>query len=110
MFDSANNLQEHARKTHMESCDYCNYESQSKEALNKHVRSAHPGLSVVICGICALSFVSIEECTAHINGHQSWSSQPETEVRTFPCDQFPQCNDTFLNIRGRSVVASPVVA
>ena len=99
MLESENTLQEHVRKVHIVSCNHCNYESDSKEGVNKHTRSAHPGMSVVICGVCASSFVSVEECIGHINSHEEWCPQTIPEVPIFPCDQFPQCNQTFLNIR-----------
>ena len=50
-FQKADALQQHTSTEHMQSCNHCNYESVSKDAVNKHIRSAHPGLSVVICGV-----------------------------------------------------------
>ena len=96
MLENDYTLQEHVRKVHMVSCNHCNYESDNKEGVNKHTRSAHPGMSVVICGVCASSFVSVEECIGHINSHEAWCPQTTPEVPTFPCDQVPHCNQTFL--------------
>ena len=61
----------------------------NKAAIEKHIRIAHQAEIVVICGECAKSFISEEECNIRINLHNA-SHDNSSDIPTFPCDQFPQ--------------------
>ena len=96
IYNNENILSEHIRNDHLMECNICNYSAINPSVLDKHMRSMHPAEIVVICGVCAKSFTSEKECYAHIREHNNNSL---VEALTFPCDQFPECNETFFNIK-----------